>query len=68
MKLAVPKQTEHEETRVALTAQVVKRLVGLGVQVVVESGAGEAAHHSDEAYQKAGATIVPRDGEAPQAI
>jgi len=68
MKLAVPKQTEHDETRVALTASAVKKLVGLGVQVVVESGAGEAAHMHDEAYQKAGATIVPRDGEAPPGI
>jgi proton-translocating NAD(P)+ transhydrogenase subunit alpha len=68
MKLAVPKQTEHEETRVALTAQAVKKLVGLGVQVVVESGAGQGSHIGDEAYTKAGATIVPRDGEAPPPI
>ncbi len=68
MKLAVPKQTEHDETRVALTAQAVKKLVGMGVQVVVESGAGEAAHIDDEAYRKAGATVVPRDGEAPPQI
>jgi NAD(P) transhydrogenase subunit alpha len=68
MKLAVPKQTENSETRVALTAQTVKKLVALGVQVVVESGAGQAAHNDDDAYQKAGATIVPSDGEAPPPI
>ncbi len=68
MKLAVPKQTELGETRVALTPQVVKKIVGLGVEVVVESGAGEAAHIGDQAFQDAGATIIPRDGEAPPPI
>lgn len=68
MKLSVPKQSDHGETRVALTAQVVKKLVGLGIEVVVESGAGEAAHIGDEAYTKAGATLVPREGEAPPPI
>ena len=68
MKLAVPKQTQNDETRVALSAQVVKKLVGMGVQVVVESGAGEASHNDDESYRKAGATVIPRDGEAPPPI
>ena len=68
MKLAVPKQTEHGETRVALTAQVVKKLVGMGIEVVVESGAGQAAAIDDEAFTKAGATIVPHDGEATPQI
>lgn len=67
MKLSVPKQSDHGETRVALTAQAVKKLVGMGVEVVVESGAGESAHIGDEAYTNAGATLVPRDGEAPPA-
>lgn len=68
MKLAVPKQAEHNETRVALTAQAVKKLVAMGIQVVVESGAGEAAHIDDKAYRSAGANLIPRDGEAPPQI
>lgn len=68
MKLAVPKQTEHGETRVALTAQAVKKLVAMGIQVVVESGAGEAAHIDDQAYRSAGANLIPRDGEAPPQV
>ena len=67
MKLAVPRQTDAE-TRVALTSQVVKKLVGLGVQVVVESGAGKAAHVDDSDYQKAGATVLPSEGDAPAGI
>lgn len=68
MKLAVPKQTDQDETRVALTAQAVKKLVGMGVQVVVESDAGLAAHIDDEAYKKAGASVVHRDGEATKQV
>ena len=68
MKLAVPKQTENGETRVALTAQVVKKLVGMDVEVAVESGAGAAAHTVDQAYQDAGATIIPSEGDAPPPI
>ncbi len=68
MKLSVPKQSGQGETRVALTAQVVKKLVGMEVEVVVESGAGEGANIRDQAYTDAGATVAPSDGEAPAAI
>ena len=68
MKLAVPKQAELGETRVALTAQVVKKLVGMGVEVVVESGAGEGAHVSDAAFSDVGATVVPSEGDAPPPV
>jgi NAD(P) transhydrogenase subunit alpha len=43
---------------VALVPQVVDRLVKASqVSVTVEAGAGEAAHHPDSAYEKAGATL-----------
>jgi NAD(P) transhydrogenase subunit alpha len=45
------------ETRVAATPETVGKLIGLGYDVVVESGAGEAASFTDEAYVAAGATI-----------
>ena len=45
------------ETRVAATPETVGKLVGLGYEVVVESGAGEKASFVDEAYVAAGATI-----------
>ncbi|TQS41058.1 Re/Si-specific NAD(P)(+) transhydrogenase subunit alpha [Cryptosporangium phraense] len=49
------------ETRVAGTPATVKQLVGLGYDVVVESGAGAAASFSDEAYLDAGARIGDPD-------
>lgn len=59
MKLGVPKEIIPGETRVALVPDGVSQLTKKGVQVLVESGAGLPASYLDEAYQKAGATIVP---------
>jgi H+-translocating NAD(P) transhydrogenase subunit alpha len=58
MKIGVPKETADGERRVALVPDVVKSLKkNEKVDVVVESGAGEAAGHTDSAYQEAGAEV-----------
>ncbi|MDQ0821609.1 NAD(P) transhydrogenase subunit alpha [Arthrobacter sp. V4I6] len=49
------------EKRVAATPATVRQLLGLGYEVVVEKGAGEAASFRDEAYAEAGALIVGAD-------
>ncbi len=59
MKIAVPRETAEGETRVALTPQIAGQLAGDGVEVLVQSGAGEASGNLDDAYREAGATIVP---------
>ena len=59
MKIAVPRETADGETRVALTPLIAGQLVGDGVEVLVQAGAGEASSNTDEAYREAGATIVP---------
>jgi proton-translocating NAD(P)+ transhydrogenase subunit alpha len=57
LKIGVPKETAEGERRVALVPEVVK-LLGKGEhEVVLESGAGEGAHHPDGQYSEAGATI-----------
>jgi NAD(P) transhydrogenase subunit alpha len=56
MHVGVPKETAPGERRVALVPETVSRL-GEGVDVVVETGAGEAAGFSDAAYTEAGAAI-----------
>ncbi|HEX5762964.1 MAG TPA: Re/Si-specific NAD(P)(+) transhydrogenase subunit alpha, partial [Solirubrobacterales bacterium] len=62
MKIGVPKETAEGERRVALIPDVVKSLKkNEKVDVVVESGAGEAAGHTDAAYQEAGATVGAAD-------
>src|SRR5208337_3447358 len=55
MRLAVLKERADSETRVAATAETVKKLVGLGLTVAVESGAGASAATSDADYQAAAA-------------
>src|SRR4051812_39601916 len=54
MNVSVPKETAEGERRVALVPEVVQRLSGEGVEVIVEPGAGEGAHHPDAAYEDAG--------------
>lgn len=59
MRIAVPKETTPRETRVALIPETVARLVKAGQEIVVETGAGEAAGFTDDAYRQAGANIAP---------
>jgi len=59
MRLAVPKETRAGETRVAATPESVKKFKGLGLDLVIQAGAGQAARISDADYQAAGATIAP---------
>jgi proton-translocating NAD(P)+ transhydrogenase subunit alpha len=58
MKIAVPKERMPGETRVATSPDVVKKFVGLGLEVVIEQGAGEAAAISDAEFKDAGAMIA----------
>ena len=66
LHIGVPRETRPRETRVAATPTTVTQLVGLGYEVVVESGAGGASSFTDEAYAGAGARIGTAD-EAWQA-
>ena len=56
MQVGVPKELAPGERRVALVPETVTRL-GEGIELVVETGAGDAAGFGDEAYREAGASI-----------
>jgi H+-translocating NAD(P) transhydrogenase subunit alpha len=58
MRIAVPKETEAHENRVALVPDSVVKLLKAGHEVVVEHNAGASAYFPDEQYVKAGATIA----------
>jgi NAD(P) transhydrogenase subunit alpha len=62
MRIGIPKETRPGEARVASTPEVVKRLVGKGFDLVVESGAGTSAGYPDPAYADAGARLADRAG------
>src|SRR3989304_5991943 len=59
MKVAVPKEITPDERRVALVPDAVAKLAAVGLQCLVQGGAGEPAHFPDRAYQEAGATLLP---------
>jgi NAD(P) transhydrogenase subunit alpha len=63
MKLGVPREIRPRERRAAATPESTARLVKLGFEVLIESGAGSGAAFSDEDYRAAGAQIVsdPRE-------
>lgn len=59
MKLGIPRERHEGERRVAATPETVKQLAGLGLEVLIEAGAGAAAGHSDHDFAEAGARVVP---------
>jgi len=62
MRIGIPRETRPGEARVASTPEVVKRLVGKGFDLVVESGAGSGAGYPDGDYAGAGGRISDRAG------
>ncbi|MBV8867960.1 MAG: NAD(P)(+) transhydrogenase (Re/Si-specific) subunit alpha, partial [Acetobacteraceae bacterium] len=58
MRLAVLKERRAFETRVAATPDTVKRLIGLGLTVAVEAGAGDQAGIADTDFAAAGAEVA----------
>lgn len=58
MRIAVAKEIEVCERRVALVPDIVARLIKQGLEIWVEAGAGERAFFNDAAYEAAGATII----------
>jgi NAD(P) transhydrogenase subunit alpha len=58
-RIGVPTEVFPGEKRVATVPEVVGKLIKLGFLVSVQSGAGDAANVSDDAYRAAGATVVP---------
>ncbi|MEC7744658.1 MAG: NAD(P) transhydrogenase subunit alpha [Candidatus Thermoplasmatota archaeon] len=60
MRLGVVKEPEGEN-RVSIVPNSVTKLTKLGFEVLVESGSGSSANHSDDEYESRGATIVSRE-------
>ncbi len=57
LKIGIPKERQEGERRAAATADTVKRYKGLGLEPVVESGAGAGAAIADEVLAVAGAVV-----------
>ncbi|MDX1459675.1 MAG: Re/Si-specific NAD(P)(+) transhydrogenase subunit alpha [Xanthomonadales bacterium] len=61
MRIGVPRESYAGERRVATTPEVAAQIIEMGFEVAVESGAGEKAHYSDEAYAANGCQLVSED-------
>ena len=59
-RIAVLREQAAGESRVAATPETAKKFIALGATVAVESGAGEAASISDQAFVDAGAEVGAR--------
>lgn len=57
MKIAVAREIEVWENRVALIPETVSKLVKQGFEVLIEAGAGERSHFSNSAYEDVGAIV-----------
>ena len=58
MKIAIAKEIQVDERRVALVPEVAAKLVKQGIEVWLEAGAGERAFFSDAAYEEAGVKVI----------
>ena len=67
MRIAVPRERQQGEARVALTPESVKKLVAAGVEVGIENSAGVHAGFPDADYQTAGASLMSRTDLLPEA-
>ncbi len=65
MRISVPTETAPREQRVSLAPDSIARLIKQQkLEVVVQQGAGLRAGFRDDAYEKAGATLVPNAASA----
>ncbi len=64
VKVFIPRERRPGETRVAATPETVRRMAKLGLEVVVEAGAGAAALFGDADFETAGARLAADPGEA----
>jgi NAD(P) transhydrogenase subunit alpha len=60
VKIAVLREQAAGESRVAATPETVKKFIGLGAEMAIEAGAGEAASCADADYAAAGAAVGTR--------
>ncbi|KQP94139.1 NAD(P) transhydrogenase subunit alpha [Methylobacterium sp. Leaf113] len=64
MRIAVLSETDPAEPRVAAVPETVKKFIGLGADVTVQSGAGLKAGVPDADYEAAGASVAGSASEA----
>lgn len=67
MRIAVPREKQPGEARVALVPESVKKLIAAGVEIGVEKNAGVGAGFNDSYYEAAVASLMSRSDLLPEA-
>ena len=57
MKIGILKETQSNESRVAITPEIAKKLISNNYTIHIESGSGEKSYFSDKDYSDSGCTI-----------
>lgn len=63
LTIGIPRESSYDENRIALVPEAVALIVENGHRVLIESGAGNRAHFSDEEFSEAGAEIIESASE-----
>ena len=63
MKISILKEEHPDETRVAVSPDMVKKYVSLGFDVSVQKDAGKTSYFSDDALEAAGATLCKNSSD-----
>ena len=58
MRIVIPRESNAGERRTSATPETVKKMIRLGAEVAIESGAGAAVGFEDSVYSDLGAEIV----------
>ena len=58
MKAGIPREIAEYEYRLAMSPEVVRKITGAGIEVLIEAGAGETAFLPDRLYEEAGCRLV----------
>ncbi|MDB2380833.1 NAD(P)(+) transhydrogenase (Re/Si-specific) subunit alpha, partial [Luminiphilus sp.] len=58
MRIVIPRESVAGERRTSATPETVKKMIRLGADVAIESGAGDAVGYNDSLYSELGAEIV----------
>jgi NAD(P) transhydrogenase subunit alpha len=58
MKAGIPREIAEYEYRLAMSPEVVRKIAGAGIEVLIESGAGETAFLPDRLYEEVGCRLV----------
>src|SRR3546814_10018344 len=61
MKIAFLREGAAGERRVSAVPETVKKFIGLGATMAVETGAGSTSSVSDAEYEAAGASVADRE-------